>query len=374
MSAPRLDRLTSVRFVAAVAVIVCHVALIIDDHVTQQVTARLGTGVPFFFVLSGFVLTWGYRPGASATGFWRKRFARVYPLHVISWAGAIFLMYELGHRTQALHNTLLSLFLLHAWTPVPATHFASNGVSWTLSTEAFLYLCFPLAVRLLYATSSPRRWRLVVACSTWILLDNLLVPFTSHNVGSWLVWIFPVTQLPIFLIGIVLALELERGWRPRLDARVSWAVFVVGAVVAYAVPEPYWRVAPLLPALTLVIVHAAVADLEDRPGPLRHPALVRLGNWTFAIYLFHGLVLNVVGHAIGHQVTWQKGLVVDVIVAVLSIAVAGVMHELVEKPLEKRLRGAPPRVELLSEHEVPVLHRSAGEDSDLGEVDGERRR
>jgi peptidoglycan/LPS O-acetylase OafA/YrhL len=46
------------------------------------------TGVSFFFVLSGFVLTWSARPDDIATGFWRRRIARIYPVHLVTAGGA----------------------------------------------------------------------------------------------------------------------------------------------------------------------------------------------------------------------------------------------------------------------------------------------
>src|SRR5215469_15689462 len=49
------------------------------------------TGVSFFFVLSGFVLTWSARPRDTAAGFWRRRIARIYPVHLATAAAAMLL-------------------------------------------------------------------------------------------------------------------------------------------------------------------------------------------------------------------------------------------------------------------------------------------
>jgi peptidoglycan/LPS O-acetylase OafA/YrhL len=72
----RLDSLTGLRFFAALAVVLVHVG-------GQFATARWlltvesygYAGVSFFFVLSGFVLTWSHRE-QSAGRFWWRRFAR----------------------------------------------------------------------------------------------------------------------------------------------------------------------------------------------------------------------------------------------------------------------------------------------------------
>ncbi|MFJ9753035.1 acyltransferase family protein [Streptomyces chartreusis] len=47
------------------------------------------TGVSFFFILSGFVLAWSARPGERFWVFWRRRIARIYPVHLITAAIAL---------------------------------------------------------------------------------------------------------------------------------------------------------------------------------------------------------------------------------------------------------------------------------------------
>lgn len=46
------------------------------------------SALSFFFVLSGFVMTWSARPGDTATAFWRRRAAKIYPLHAVTWFAA----------------------------------------------------------------------------------------------------------------------------------------------------------------------------------------------------------------------------------------------------------------------------------------------
>ncbi|UCN13634.1 acyltransferase family protein [Cellulomonas iranensis] len=72
----RLDALTGLRFLAALVVVVFHLSLnrffldapaLVDP--LQGVLRNGGwLGVTFFFVLSGFVLTWSARPGDTPGG------------------------------------------------------------------------------------------------------------------------------------------------------------------------------------------------------------------------------------------------------------------------------------------------------------------
>jgi peptidoglycan/LPS O-acetylase OafA/YrhL len=85
--ARRLDSLTGLRILAALGVVLIHS---VKNPSSQkpltvipglQSVASVGyLGVTFFFVLSGFVLTWSARRGGHAKSFYQKRFARIAPL------------------------------------------------------------------------------------------------------------------------------------------------------------------------------------------------------------------------------------------------------------------------------------------------------
>ena len=116
-------------------------------------------GVNFFFVLSGFVLAYAYvedgRMTTSAGRFWRARFARIYPMHLVGvlLALPLFVLGSTANHVQLAAvakegaiQVALSALLVQAW--VPAHVFDLNGPSWSLSCEAFFYALFPLLVRL----------------------------------------------------------------------------------------------------------------------------------------------------------------------------------------------------------------------------------
>jgi peptidoglycan/LPS O-acetylase OafA/YrhL len=344
---PRLDRLTSLRALAAAAVVVLHVSRYVRSTPVWDISARLATAVTFFFMLSGFVLTWA---GEPTKGYYRRRAARVLPLYVGLWAVALAIIYLLYDRTQPWTHTAGSLFLVQAWVPRASFYFATNGVAWSLSVEAFLYLVFPLVVALLRGASTSTRWVIVAGC---LLVDALLVPVLaqhlSRRVAEWLTWVCPATQLPTFIIGVVLALELRRGWRPKLSPFWSTVMWLVAGAATLALPAPYWRVAPMLVPFALLIAHSAMADLGGRAGRLQSPLLVRAGTWAYAVYLSHSLVIFVVEKYLGSRAfslaPWQ-GLLLAFETSCAAFAVGGTLHTLVERPAERWLRGSPPRVEV----------------------------
>lgn len=147
----RLDSLTGLRFPAALLVFAHHaflpippLRLLADDATEYRLagwfTQAGGLGVTFFFVLSGFVLTWSARDRDTTTGFWRRRFVKIYPNYVVTWALALSL-FALYYTSAGV--AVANLFMVQVWWPEFMTNFSVNAPSWSLAVEAVFYLCFP---------------------------------------------------------------------------------------------------------------------------------------------------------------------------------------------------------------------------------------
>src|SRR6187200_2907241 len=92
----RLDPLTSLRFVAALAVLVHHLSPwyfqgIVSTWPGQIVTFECFSGVTLFFILSGFILFYNYEEKlrhpswTTIKDFYVARFARIYPVFLLSF-------------------------------------------------------------------------------------------------------------------------------------------------------------------------------------------------------------------------------------------------------------------------------------------------
>src|SRR5438309_5804134 len=174
-----LPSLTGLRWVAAFLVFAFHSSGYGVLTTGWWHLTRFGfVGVSFFFVLSGVVLTWSARPGQRTGQFYWRRFARVYPAHAVTAVVAILLYVVVMPPHKPLWAGLLALLLLHAWPPVPVVNSAANGVSWSLSCEAFFYAVFPGLTSLLSRWSSGRRIAFVAvvlgACSTAAVCGSFL--------------------------------------------------------------------------------------------------------------------------------------------------------------------------------------------------------
>ncbi|MBB5075446.1 acyltransferase family protein [Nonomuraea endophytica] len=340
----RLDSLTGLRWIAAFAVFGFHIhaAGLTSDPALKAVLSALfsagAAGVPFFFILSGMVLTWSARPGTSPGVFWRRRAARVLPNHVLTWLAVLALLAVSGAAVSA-GPALSGLVLLQSWVPVEAYYFGGNTPAWSLSCELAFYAVFPVLLPLLRRVPA----RLLGWVAGGILAGIWAVPLLSQPMGDdiayWFVWIFPVTRALEFALGIALALLVASGrWRgPGLP------VAAVIALAAYATVPFVWErwgwVAWTAGPFALLIAAAATSDnLGERVSFLASRPMVWLGEISFAFYLVHQPVIRVAGRLVGGDRPVPLVLLAVAGMLALALAASWALYRYVERPLERRLR------------------------------------
>ncbi|WFE64879.1 acyltransferase [Micromonospora sp. WMMD714] len=347
----RLPSLTGLRWIAAMLVFGYHAGTmrIVAQPDAKAVVDWLFTlglsGVQFFFILSGFVLVWSARDGDRRRDFWRRRLAKIYPNHVLTWAAALLVMWWFADPVVP-RAALENLFLVQAWDPTPGYFYSINNVSWSLSCELFFYLCLPLVLPAIRRARSGLLWAVVVAVPLVILAlwpGQALLP---EGTNWWFTQVFPLVRSTEFWLGVAAAELLRRGhWRgPGLP--LASLLFVAVWVGAHWIPAEMWA-ALLSVAYILVIPAAARADVQGRWSPWRHRTLVWLGEVSFAFYLVHVLVMMTVLRLTGH---WGVGLpgwsgpLAVLGFLVVNLALAAALHRWVETPMMRRLapRRRPP--------------------------------
>jgi peptidoglycan/LPS O-acetylase OafA/YrhL len=357
-----LSPLTSLRFLAAIYVVVYHYWTSYHLSETRPLFVELGhTGVTFFFLLSGFILAYSYDDNgnfpAGRTGrFYLARFARIYPVYIatilVMFPG-LFLLKNSGVADQHFRElwALTSPLALHAW--IPGAACSLNCPNWSISTEAFFYLLFPfifapafrrpvLAIALA-AAAMVAIW--LVQMGIWTgsgrALDAMsTAAFETDRNGNLLIQLFiylPLTRVPEFLIGIALYGLWKRG-ADRIPASFLYGAGALGAglVLAAAPAMPYNVLATGFAAICYAPIILAAAN--TRSGPLFNPALVWLGQISFALYLVHSPVdsyLRTVDRiALGSKLAAMP-LVFLAVAIVTALAAAALLFHALEQPARK---------------------------------------
>ncbi|MCQ4079750.1 acyltransferase [Streptomyces sp. RB6PN25] len=360
---PPLPSLTGLRFLAALLVFFFHTSLAnspippnapINPFANRSLAAwdelvfsKAGyVGVSFFFVLSGFVLTWASKPNEPATAFLRRRLVKIFPNHLAVWAVAMVLFAGAVTEPSA---WLPNLFLIHTFFPQPAINLSVSPPTWSLCSELLFYLSFPLLIRLFHRTAGKRLWAwsaVMVAGMVGIqLLAQFCIPATPKSAITpisdlqfWFGYLFPPSRIFEFALGILLARIVMTGQWPRtLGIIPSTILMVLGYALALVLPFQYgFNVATIIPVSALIGA-VAQADAEGRRTRLRSRVMVWLGEVSFGFYLCQGIMIFYLRKLMGDA---QFGIPagIAVVIGFFCTALLGgwLLHTFVEQPAMRR--------------------------------------
>lgn len=288
---PALPSLTGVRFAAAFYVVLSHTRVWLERHtsIPRPIDNLLSNGslaVCFFFVLSGFILAYTYqapfRQRSEFVKFWEARFARIYPVYFLSLL--LLVPFQLHHLDRKM--VFAVLLMVQAWNPWHAELTGAwNYPAWSLSVEAFFYLCFPF-LQNRFALAS--RKTLYVAGGIFLLLAILgHTPYES--LGTWDPNAYsgfriplPVVRLPEFVLGMIAGNFFVRFGTSRRRSILSLIAVIASLVLLAATAGP-WISLIVIPFSLLIYCLASSDDFVVKF--FGTPLMVLLGGASYAVYL-----------------------------------------------------------------------------------------
>lgn len=337
-SSHHIATLQSMRFVFCMQIFICHYFRSLGFHGFDY---GGDAGVTFFFILSGFVLSIGCGPRVEDgtfryVQFLRKRLAKIYPLHLVTFTIALCMSFAAGVKFN-ITKTILHVFMLQGFTLSEDMLRYGTGLSWFLGALFFCYLLFPFLYRQLIIS----RNRVFGALLTiYILLALAIESCCNNSAIDDFVYAFPPLRVIDFAIGIIayrlytapFSIRLKQ-WIDRQSTSIlsTLEIIIVAMSVLTYIPYcslPSWiRFAPLfwLP-FSLVIYWFAISSNNKGiiTKLLSQRALVFLGNISFEIYMLHGIVITafvfVWGHLFGYDTVCNP--ILFAICFVLSIVAA----------------------------------------------------
>jgi peptidoglycan/LPS O-acetylase OafA/YrhL len=298
---PPLKALTSIRFFAAMHVVLFHMQ--VGVHVSRvplvaNFMASGFTGVTLFFVLSGFILAYNYPEVRRPKEFWIARFARIYPVYALS-LGLSLLRPVVWHAPHPVAGLLLDFGLLQAWW-IPLFS-AINSAAWTLSVEAFFYAMFP--VLLPWLRRMPVRMFCVLQAGYFLfvcappLLGLTRFAHQGLQLANLMEGPFPLFRLNTFVLGVFVGTRYLARLRDRETApqtcqiarsgadnlRLAGSVLCSAALLCLA-PSAAW-----LPLRTLLLSYTyvwAIVELAEVAWPvLTNHWMQVAGEISYGIYI-----------------------------------------------------------------------------------------
>jgi peptidoglycan/LPS O-acetylase OafA/YrhL len=317
----RLPALDGLRGIAVLLVMVYHFSYggSFSPSAMNGAYARVSgagwMGVDLFFVLSGFLITGILYDSRGRTGyfssFYARRVLRIFPLYyafvllvlpAAAWVGAPDSARAFARLRDACgwylgYAVNFMLVFRGGW----KADILSTSHLWSLAVEEQFYLLWPPLVLLLSR-------RALIRTSAALAVAALLarVALRLGGAGEVATFVLPFARMDALLLGALVALGMrELGSVAPLARRAPRVLALSGAVAAatlasapartsYAAPwvqtVGYTAIAVFFAAL---VVTAVAAPAGSRWGRLlRAPALATLGKYSYALYIFHPLVMT----------------------------------------------------------------------------------
>ena len=303
----RWERVDQLRGLAALAVVVCHLAVSgyrdapnLDGGRWPWLALLLGfgyLGVPLFFVISGFCIHLPYarslaRAGASAPAprwrhFFARRFWRLYPPYLAALVVALALWWVAGGSVSWLTVTAQAL-LVHAFHTT--TFDGVNPPAWTLAVEAQLYVAYPAVFWLIARLGALRALGAVLGVTMGYRLALTLVPLPIELGGPawevflarWFEWVLGAIVAEWVAGRLTLPRLLFTPW-PGLVALASGVLleWYAGSYGLYVLKEPLYGV-----AFALLLCSALARERGGTPSTVAR-YLGRVGVYSYSLYLLH---------------------------------------------------------------------------------------
>jgi peptidoglycan/LPS O-acetylase OafA/YrhL len=333
-------------------------------------------GVDLFFVISGFIMVYvsgEAKPGLrTAGGFLFARAARIYPLWwVFAGVFTAYMLYTYG-LTGVGETGLPAIgrgippfeYLAKSFALIPQAQHPVLGVGWTLIHEMYFYVAFavillaprrllpallflwgalvtigaltglsaPVATTLLELATYPMTLEFIFGAVAGLLVcsGRRLAPLTVSLIAiAWLIAALSFVLPPEYTPGPDAVRFGPFAWadgRMSTTAAGSWTPFILtwGRVLFFG-----------LPCALLVY---GFASLEADGRFKAWPFMVRLGDWSYALYLSHMLVFAGLARILPSSLAPGQPGILDnagfiVVALALAIIVSGLSFHLFETPL-----------------------------------------
>lgn len=339
-----LHALQSLRAVAALLVLAGHGAQISGRFFAEPVTSGQWTlgfaGVDLFFVISGFVMVYitQGKPRGDARFIGRfayARFTRIYPVYwfftALALAAYLFIPATLNRELADLH-IWQSFTLWPIENALPILH-----VGWTLTHEIYFYAVFALILVF------PERWlpALLAGWAAFVIAGSLMLD-GGPAIAALIVNPLTIEFILGALAGMLICSGEKRFARTALLIAALWlaaAAWLIWPENADAFPSGWARVAAFGIPSALIVYGAVSLEMQGR---LKPPGwLVILGDWSYALYLSHLLVLSALVR-VWVSVLPDFGPLANfaflIVSLVACIAVSGAAFRLLEYPALKATR------------------------------------
>ncbi len=339
-----MPQLTFTRFIACMLVVLYHESneAVFSNYEKFKSIIKFGdASVSYFFLLSGFILSFNQIKTnnrfniSSAKTFWLKRFARIYPVYFLAFT-ICFIIFYLNYSIREKLSTgliLSNLTLTQSWFPKYTLNI--NYPSWSLSVEAFFYLCFPFIFNLFFLNQKNLINYILLAIFFFQgIISSVLLYFNINYYFS------PLTHMSTFISGVWLGFIYSK-YKKNFQKYSFYISVTAITALLYIINEfnhnlflsKYYNYGILTPLHMLIILSVITNKFLTRIFSLK--PLQYLGEISYSIYILHiPISLIIYGYTKQISVNSTTSLFLYVLFLILFSSWS---YRTIEVPMKKKI-------------------------------------
>jgi peptidoglycan/LPS O-acetylase OafA/YrhL len=212
-----------------------------------------------------------------------------------------------------------------------------GGGSWSISTEFFFYLCFPLILPLMLKISQARIHFLIIAlCALLSTLPGFMA--VGYKEADLMLYTFPIFRIFEFIAGISSAL-LVFTFSFRVKSLYALALLVLAAFYAITIG---WKTHAIIsynfiviPAFAALLCSIVTSNARFAYRFLASTPIVYLGKISYSLYIIQIPILFAFEMMIARGKYQPSSFNMSTIALLLSFVVSAIIYHLVELPAHK---------------------------------------
>lgn len=374
----RFHNFDGLRFFAAVLVVLGHIEMMkekfnLPSFYHNNFFVNAGPlAVTFFFVLSGFLITYlliieQQKKGEESKRinllqFYKNRILRIWPLYytLILLVYLIFpqipLLQYPGYGNDYINNEFKPFALYLSFLPNLSYYLYGNvlyiGQMWSLGVEEFFYIFFPLGLYFVAYKNSLKYFLLLVICSIiltalskfWCNASDTNLPLACIYISRYRIYSFAFGAIAAFYYlrlnnNSFIATHIKTFRTAGYISFFSMTAIILLGITFGTYTQPIFSL-----LFVAVIFLISVSGIKIKL--LNNPALIYLGKISYGIYMLHPLAtvicIKLLYFNTGNSIL--TAILFSVIVIGVTIILSVISYTFIEKPflnLRKSKKGPP---------------------------------
>lgn len=327
------------------------------DPLSPLIAYSSALGVVFFFVLSGFLITYLLFKEKEANGriaigkFYLRRAFRIWPLYYLIFLLGFFVLpcfdffavpgQDIFFKQNFWGNLMLyALFMPNLAFSIYTTAVPNIGQAWSIGVEEQFYLLWPLLIRKSKNVLKSILW----IAGTVIILKGILLLATPYFKSESLVVLkkfLAMSKLECMALGglgaYVLFNKKEEILRIAYNPISQIASVLIIPILIYFTPTAFEDILHLLFSISFLVIILNVASNEKSLLRFENRVLQYLGRISYGFYMFHVMCIVFTIHfldkyvGLDNDINTPQHLLLYGISFLLTVAVSSLSYHIFEK-------------------------------------------